>query len=69
MLASLRHLALFFVSESQHDDPEIGIDPDGLLQAEWLVGDGGVLAMKFLPGGLVHFEATSRQRSSATESR
>ena len=59
-LASLRELALFFVSEPQRDEPEIGISPDGHLQAEWRVGDGGILAMKFLPDGLIQFAAISR---------
>lgn len=58
-LASLRELALFFVSEQRHSDPEIGVSPDGLLQAEWPVRDGGVVAMKFLPAGLIQFAAIS----------
>lgn len=58
-LASLRQLALFFVSEPPRDEPEIGISPDGHLQAEWRVGDSGFLAMKFLSGGLIQFAAIS----------
>ena len=58
-LDSLRELALFFVRESQLSDPEIGISPDGLLQAEWRVR-GGILAMKFLPAGFIQFAAISR---------
>ena len=58
-LASLRELALFFASEPQRDEPEIGLGPDGHLQAEWRVGDGGVLAMKFLRDGLIRFAAIS----------
>ena len=41
------------------NDPEIGISPDGLMQAEWRVGRG-ILAMKFLPGGFIQFAAVSR---------
>lgn len=59
VLASLRQLALFFVSEPPRDEPEIGISPDGHLQAEWRVGDGGFLAMKFLSDGLIQFAAIS----------
>ena len=58
-LDSLRELALFFVRESQWLDPEIGISPDGLLQAEWRVR-GGIVAMKFLPAGFIRFAAISR---------
>ena len=59
-LDSLRELALFFVSEPQCQDPEVGISPDRLLLAEWRVRDGGTLAMKFLPAGLIQFAAISR---------
>ena len=59
VLSSLRQLALFFVSEPPRDEPEIGISPDGHLQAEWSVGDGGFLAMKFLSDGLIQFAAIS----------
>ena len=68
-LASLRELALFFVSEplyvseQQNGEPEIGISPDGMLQAEWRVRDGGILAMKFLSDGLIQFAAVSRPTS------
>ena len=69
VLASLRGLALFFVSEplyvseQQNGEPEIGISPDGMLQAEWRVRDGGILAMKFLSDGLIQFAAVSRPTS------
>ena len=60
-LASLRELALFFVSESLPlGDPEIGIGADGFLQAEWLLRSGGGLAMKFLPTRLIQFAAISK---------
>ena len=58
-LTSLRALALFFVSEPQRDEPDIGISPDGHLLAEWRVRNGGILAMKFLPDGLVQLAAVS----------
>jgi hypothetical protein len=58
-LASLRELALFFASEPERDEPEIGLSPDGHLQAEWRVGESGILAMKFLHDGLIQFAALS----------
>ena len=58
-LASLRELALFFMNRHQLADPEIGLSPDGLLQAEWMSAKGGVLAMKFLPDGMIQFAAVS----------
>ena len=65
-LASLRELALFFVSEPQLDlpeldHPEIGIGPDGFLQAEWVPLGGAFVAMKFLPTGSIQFAAISTQ--------
>ena len=70
VLGSLRSLALFFVSEplfvseQPHGGPEIGISPDGILLAEWRVRDGGILAMRFLPEGLIQFAAVSRPSGS-----
>ena len=58
-LTSLRELALFFMKRHQLADPEIGLSPDGLLQAEWMSAEGGVLAMKFLPDGMIQFAAVS----------
>lgn len=62
-LASLRRLALFFVSEPGLLDPEIGLSPDGLLQAEWRLQDSSILAMKFLPVDLIRFAAVSDAHS------
>ncbi len=56
---SLRELALFLVSERRIGDPEIGLSPDGLLQAEWPVKNGGVLVMNFLPDGMIQFAAVA----------
>lgn len=59
-LSSLRQLALFFASDRPSiGDPEIGISPDGCLQAEWLMSMGG-LAMKFLSTELIQFAAISK---------
>lgn len=61
LLASLRKLALFLVSEQGLVAPEIGLSPDGLLQAQWRLMGGGVSAMKFLPDDLIQFAAVSGQ--------
>ena len=58
-LASLRELALFFLSKHRLVEPEIGLSPDGLLLAEWASAERGVLAMKFLPDGIVQFAGVS----------
>ena len=59
LLASLRELALFFVSDCPPwGVPDIGICPDGSLQAEWIMNRGAV-AMEFLPDGLIRFAAIS----------
>ena len=56
---SLRELALFFMSERQLENPQIGVTSDGLAQAEWSVGESGILAMVFLPSGFIRFAAIS----------
>lgn len=56
-LISLRELALFFASDDVSlPDPEIGISPDGLLQAEWHFDKASAL-MKFLLDGNIRFAA------------
>ena len=59
VLASLRELALFLLSQRRLVDPEIGLSPDGLLLAEWASVERGVLAMKFLPDGIIQFAGVS----------
>ena len=56
-LESLRKLALFLLSERKLGNPQIGVDPNGLAQAERPVGENGVLAMVFLPSGFIRFAA------------
>ena len=56
---SLRAMALFLMSERQLPDPQIGITPDGLMQTEWRTPPNGILAMEFLPSGLIRFAAVS----------
>ena len=66
---SLRELARFLLSERNRlPSPQIGVSPDGLAHAEWLLssdpGDTagkGVLAMEFLSSGLIRFSASSAQ--------
>ena len=75
VLDSLRSFADFFMHEDRLPVPEIGVDPEGLLEAEWRIpakggnmqapagrpwrAGDGILAMKFLSTGLVKFAATS----------
>ncbi len=55
---SLRKLALFFASDDVSlPEPEIGISPDGFLQAEWYPSNA-VALMEFLPDDNIVFAAT-----------
>ncbi len=74
-IESLRSFADFFLQETHLPVPEIGAGPEGFVEAEWRItpsGNGranpnerywgrgdGILAMKFLPTGLIRFAATS----------
>ena len=68
-LSSLRQCALFFASESGHRDADIGISPDGLLQAQWRAKGGGVLAIQFLRSGFLQFAAVSELNAPAERRR
>ncbi len=75
VIESLRSFAEFIMEETHLPVPEIGTGPERFLEAEWRIPSGGgrkaasdesywgrgdgVLAMKFLPTGLVRFAATS----------
>lgn len=59
VFASLRELALFLLGQRHLAEPEIGLGPNGLLSAEWASAERGVLAMKFLPGGMIRFAGVS----------
>ena len=59
VLASLRESALFLLSRRRLVEPEIGLGPSGLLLAEWTSTERGVLAMKFLPDGMIQFAGIS----------
>ncbi|MCY4509272.1 MAG: hypothetical protein OXG35_20275 [Acidobacteria bacterium] len=69
VLASLRALALFLLSESQLADPEIGVSPNGLLLAEWAAPERGVVAMEFRPDGIIQFAAVSAADGTGTRLR
>ena len=74
-IESLRSSADFFLQETYLTVPEIGAGPEGFVEAEWRIPSGeegsatpnepywgrgdGILAMKFLPTGLIRFAATS----------
>ena len=66
-IESLRAMALFIMSERNLLDPRIGVTPDGLIQIEWRVPDTGVLAMVFLPSGLIRFAAISGPHQPETD--
>ena len=63
---SLRHLAFFLLRYRRLADPEVGISPNALAQIEWTLPDvsqdhagNGLLAMEFLPAGMIRFAALS----------
>ena len=58
-IESLRALACFLMSERQLPDPQIGVTPNGFIQIGWPVRSNGILAMEFLPSGLIRFAAIS----------
>ena len=59
LLQSLRHLALFLVSERHLGNPQIGVSPDGLVGAQWYSENDATVAMEFLTDGLIRFAAIS----------
>ena len=82
-IESLRSFADFLIQETHLPVPEIGAGPEGYVEAEWRIpsrggrkaasdesywgrGDG-ILAMKFLPTGLVRFAATSGPAAQGQE--
>lgn len=46
-------------------DPRIGVKPDGLMQIEWFLNPDGILAMTFLPDGLIRVYAAFDKPDSA----
>ena len=64
---SLRSLATFLIDERHMGIPQISISPDGSALATWRVIQRGIIAMKFLPSGLVRLVATSGRVEAQTE--
>ncbi len=66
-IESLRTLVNFLLSERQLPNPQIGVSPDGLAQVEWRIPTNGILAMEFLPSGLIRFAAISSTAQRSAE--
>ena len=65
-LDSLWHMARFLLDQETLPDPQVGVTPNGLAQAEWTIPDisnghtgNGLLAMEFLPRMIIRFAALS----------
>ena len=56
---SLRNLGRLLIAEQELTEPDIGVTPNGLVQAQWSTPGNGVVAMEFLVSGLVRFAAIS----------
>lgn len=52
---SLRALADLLMGEPRLSRPRIGVGPGGLIHAEWAAARDGLLAMEFLPDGVIRF--------------
>lgn len=64
---SLRRLTQFLIEERQLPRPRIGVSPGGVMQIEWRIADGGILALEFPPDGRVGFAGVSgSERVSGT---
>lgn len=58
-LESLRQFAIFLMGERIPKNPQIGMTPNGTLQAEWRIGTRGLLAMEFLASGKIRYAGIS----------
>lgn len=58
-LDSLRFLTGFLVRERHLPHPQISAGVDGLLSAQWRSTSDDVMALEFLPSGLIRFAALS----------
>ena len=67
--SSLQNFARFIISESQLPNPDIGINPNGLLQAVWEIPDYGTLAMNFLTSGDIMFAVVFSQQDPTSPQR
>ena len=73
---SLRELARYLLSKRWLPHPQIGVSPDGIALAEWVIPDGtgdkaggGILAMEFLSSGFIRFAAISSQSAKGATQR
>ena len=64
---SLRRLTQFLIEERQLPRPRIGVSPGGVMQIEWRIAGGGILALEFPPDGRIGFAGVSgSERASGT---
>ena len=66
-IESLRAMALFLLNERNLPNPQIGVNPDGLMQIQWQVPSSGLLAMEFLSTRLIRFAAISEPARPGVE--
>ena len=58
-IESLRNFGRLLITERELTEPNIGVTPNGFVQAQWSTPSNGVVAMEFLVSGLVRFAAIS----------
>ena len=56
---SLRRLTQFLLEERRLPRPRIGVSPGGVMQIEWRIAGGGILALEFPPDGRTGFAGVS----------
>ena len=66
-LDSLRAMAHLLMNERQLPDPRTSVTSDGFVHIEWRFPSNGILAMVFLPSGLIRFAAVSVPASKGIE--
>ena len=66
-LESLRAMAHLLMNERQLPDPRTSVTSDGFVHIEWRFPSNGILAMVFLPSGLIRFAAVSVPASKGIE--
>ena len=55
-LQSLRAMAHLLISERRLPDPRTSVTSDGFVHIEWRFPSNGILAMVFLPSGLIRLQ-------------
>ena len=61
---SLQNFAAFIILECYLPVPDIGINPNGLVQAVWRISNHGTLVMNFLTSGDIMFATMSNSQDS-----